>query len=268
MKKNLISILLFISFLATLFLSCGIEDSIFFQEPQNVSIDNNDSQKVLVRFKGYNQEKDGDYFLFVGYDVYYYFVPGQTPLKATVYKPYYSQNDKLLDLTNDNFTVGPSENQIRFPTGFFKNMEDFYKYTTIPVKLNMIENVLTDKDDNVKFCFHDYEGNDSTNDKNPHISGNSYIILDNLFPNPIEYEEKIWYEDDTKETFKGFYDYEYYTNLNITHVGEDGADRFYLMYLYIVAKGFNSGDEIDRNPNYVESSRSLTKQVRFRVSTL
>ena len=261
--------LLFLSSSFILLLGCGIEDSIYFQEPKNIYIDDNETNKVLVKFKGYNQEEDSDYFLLVGYDVYYYFVSGQTPLKATVYKPYYSQNENLLDLTNDNYDFGIESKKIRFPSNFFKNMDDFYKYTTIPVTLDMIETVLTDKDDNVRFCFHNDKINDLSSDTNPYkTSDNRYIILDNLYPNPSEYEDKTWYDGDIKENFLGFYDYNYYQNLNITPVAEDGADKIYRMYIYIVAKGFNSSEEIDRNPNYIESSKSVTIQVRLRVSTL
>lgn len=253
--------------------SCGIEDSMYFQEPQELEIVNNDTESVEIRFKGYNQEKQGIYYLFVGYDVYYYFDKIENRKKAVVRYPYNSSNLKLIDLSTDYFTITDplSENKFRFPNPPFTIMDDFYKNTTIPVTLDMIDKTLSDKTDNVRFCFHNNAINDKATQKNPHNNSGNYIYMDMIYPNPTEYEGKydslqFYWGDDTN--FKGFYDIDYYNYYNIKPYRTEGSTNTYRLYIYIVAKGYNSADDIDRNPNFTESANSPVISILIRVPTL
>ena len=257
-----------IIFLILLF-SCGIEDSVYFQEPTYIHIKNNASENVELLFKGYNQERDGIYYLLIGYDVYYYFDKEENAKKMVVKNPYISKNSKLIDLSNDQYPPDPPNSPYRFPKSRFPNMEEFYKTTTIPVSLEMIEKVLSDKNDNVRFCFHNDSINDGTSDKNPYKDlNNGFIFMDQLFPNTTEYEGAAWLDESNDGVFKGFYDKRYYDNKGISYEDESSPPIYYIykMYLYIIAKGYNSSDEIDRNPSFIESVKSNIIEVKIRVT--
>lgn len=253
-----------------LFFSCGIEDSVYFQEPINVYVENNGTESVKILFKGYNQEKDGIYYLLVGYDVFYYFNKQEDAKKIVVKNPYISKNSKLIDLSNDQYPLNPPNSPYRFPKTRFLNMEEFYKTTTIPVSLEIIDKILSDKNDNVRFCFHNDSINDGTSDKNPYKAlDNSFIFMDELFPNPVEYENASWLDESNDGVFKGFYDKRYYDSKGISYIEEESNPPIYYIYkiyLYIIAKGYNSGEEIDRNPAFIESVKSTIVEVKLRVT--
>ncbi|HOJ64822.1 MAG TPA: hypothetical protein PLE45_10420 [Spirochaetota bacterium] len=260
----------YVIIISLILFSCGFEDSVYFMEPSNIHLENSGTDQVKILFKGYNQEMDNIYYLLIGYDVYYYFDKEENAKKMVVRNPYISKNSKLLDLSNDQYPPNPPDSPYRFPKTTFPHMEEFYKTTTIPVSLEMIKDVLTDKNDNVRFCFHNDPINDNTTDKNPYKDpANSFIFMEELYPNPSEYENASWLDEINDGVFKGFYDKRYYDNKGISYITEESNPPLYYiykMYVYIIAKGYNSGAEIDRNPSFIESVKSNIIEVKLRVT--
>lgn len=232
-----------------------------------------------IRFKADNQEYERrnaqEYYLIVGYDIYYSFTSGSAFYKANVYDPfltaeygsdtaYHDANVQLYDMSTQIFPDGSQ----RFPNKYFGSIyNEFYSATTFPIPLEFVQ-YLDDRDYNVRFCFFDDSFNNEAGGKNPYINNNN-VCLDNVFPNFSQYE-KSWYKklkDDETDKFIGFYDYRYYYKLGIPAAYKNGNINIYKMWFYIIAKGFNSADEVDRIPNYMESTKSATKEIYFAVDS-
>ena len=269
MKKIIISktynyVSLFLLFVFLFINNCGIEDeSMYFQEPRNLEIKNNSTTNVEVYFYGYNQEEDDDEYLFIGYDVYYYFTDSKAYKKAAV------KNPEIDDLSHDTALIDfrdLTEDAYRFPTDKFSDsyMEDFYQYVTIPVTHKMIDDILNKgNNDNVRFCFHNHAINDETSDTNPYmVTADDYIYIDQIYPNYYEYKDKDWGENDND--FIGFYDQDYYDEYNIEKVRDDGGYYYYEICLWIIAKGSNS--QIERTKDsYTESIKSELIKIELKV---
>ncbi len=278
--------------------SCGLEDIANINPPTDIDIaatngfvaesatDSGTSETLdnvfdnvsdhWIRFKADNWEYERrnaqEYYLIVGYDIYYSFASGSSFKKANVFDPfmtadgegYHDANTTLYDMSTQVFPDGSQ----RFPSKVYKSIyEEFYASTTFPIPLEFVQ-YLNDRDYNVRFCFFDDSFNNEAGGKNPYIN-NGNVYLDNVYPYFDDYE-KSWYKklkDDETDKFIGFYDYRYYYKLGIPAVYKSGNLNIYKMWLYIVAKGFNSADEVDRIPNYMESSKSATKEIYFVVDT-
>ena len=269
--------------------NCGLEDFLYIQPLSEFDTydtdDNYPSQEhgslehVFTRNKGYvrckadNQEHDRQFDLLVGYDIYYSFTSGSGFKKANVYNPFLNKDDDHeanLTLYNIGNEIYPDGSQ-RFPSKYFNSLYDnFYSTTTFPIMLNMI-GYLNDKDYNIQFCFFDdvYNNIDMTSGTpiNPYIRGNS-VVLENVGPNYEEYQGITWYKKilENNDKFLGFYDYRYYKNKSILPYDEITSTHIYKMWFYTIAKGFNSGDEVDRIPNYTESTQTSTMALYFEVN--
>ena len=93
-------------------------------------------------------------------------------------------------------------------------------------------------------------------------------MLENVGPNYSEYQGLTWYKKilENNDKFLGFYDYRYYKNKSIVAYDENTSTHIYKMWFYTISKGFNSGDEVDRIPNYTESTRTATMTLYFEVN--
>ena len=261
-------IIIFFVFILFFINSCGIENSMYFQEPRNVSayikstinpIPTTGTDSAAIKFYGYNQEKDSGNYVFAGYDVYYYFPGSSTKRRANVLNPVLPSNTKLI-----NF---PVSSPVQFPAPYFPE-SNFYQVITIPVNDSMISNILTQgANDNVRFTFGKDDiiaTADYSNPSNGGISGEagSYVYLGSIFPAYSEYKDRTWGSNDT--AFEGFYDIDYYINMGISPVtgNPDGSvDCVYKVFFYIIAKGFNT--DYERNQNFVESIPSSVVEVYF-----
>ncbi len=283
-------------FFTLFFIGCGIEDTTYIKEIENLNVYNNRTTNVRLRFSGFNQEEgvDGKY-LFVGYDIYYYFTSRADAKKANVYMPLKDKespsrvfdpvypliksNNKLIYFPNDD------DNKARFPVASFpRSMLDFYRTTTFPVTEDMIKKILEQsRNDNVQFGFELAGVNglrdatsDSDDSANPYIdSTGSYIYLGGIFPDYSEYSDKDWGVKQTQEQiddgnpFLGFYDRDYYDNHSPKIEPIEGNPNLpsgtvkYRVYFYVIAKGFNSSFE--RNQNYILSDPSNIVEVIFEV---
>jgi hypothetical protein len=248
-----------------IFAGCGIENSMYFQEPRNViayikgtsnPITTSGTDSAAIKFYGYNQEKDNSKYVFAGYDIYYYFPSSTTKRKANVMNPILPSNAKLIPFVTNE----PS----RFPSTNFQD-SNFYQVISLPVTNSMIDNNLTQgSNDNVRFTF-GYD--DLTGTQYPMIGGisgeaGSYVYLGAIFPTLSEYNGKSWGSLDPN--FQGFYDLDYYINNSITPISGNPStptDCVYQAYFYLVAKGFNS--DIERNQNFIESIPSTVVTVYF-----
>ncbi|HOV14622.1 MAG TPA: hypothetical protein PK771_10090, partial [Spirochaetota bacterium] len=249
--------------------------------PNNVVVDNNETEEVLVKFFGFNQERGkddttSDSFLFVGYDIYYYFPSkSETKKKANVKIPKVPLNKKLVPFPNVdlNYDSKQSEakNKKRFPElNFNSTMDNFYKETTYPVTIDMIKNVLKDGvNNNVRFSFRTtYPDMTSDNYSNPWVledTANKYIQFGGIYPNEDEYVNYIWGDEKDGKTFYGFYDRDYYDYMGIKPEKDDGSYSYFKVYFYIISKGFREADLSNRNRSYLESSQSTHIEVRFKV---
>lgn len=254
-----VKLLLFLSVFIFLF-TCGIEDIIYFREPQDITVDGVNPEKNMVYFYGFNQEETEGNYLFVGYDVYYYFGSSSSAKKAAVKNPYVPTSTNLIDYKS-------TDDAYRFAN--FTNTNDLYQQFTIPVTVEMIEDVLKEgNSDNVKFCFHDYglitDGRD-----NPYIDSSSSkkkLLVDLVYPQFSEYQNKDWADYDdingAYDDFKGFYDWDYYEALNIPYSAFGTGYRDYKMYIYIVARGFSSSS---MDQDYITSIKSDVKTITLRV---
>jgi hypothetical protein len=243
------------------FNTCGLEDSyIYYQEPRNLHVEKGLDAKYEIWFTGENQEQDDDddSYLFVGYDVYYYFTSSSSAQKAAVRNPQrigLPHTVPLYDFTDND----------RFPPSNFSSsfMNTFYQFVTIPVTINMIRNVLKKgKNDNVRFTFQE-----SNNDPNPGYipyinSSPNYIFIDGIYPNYSEYKNQTWNDAD----FQGFYDKDYYDYKGINYESYNSiTDEYtYKIYIYIIAKGFNSSH--DRTQNMIESLKSNIIEINLVVN--
>lgn len=248
--------------------TCGVEDStIFFQEPRNLSYD---EANFTLRFDGYNQEEDGDEYLFIGYDVYYYFnKDSKNAKKAAVRIPKISEPRENPAGVNIHSTL-LDYRSVSIESSFSNYSDDdkntIYQDVTFPVTEEMIEDVLRkSKSDNVRLCF------DNTltipfGDENPKKVGNDYILLEELFPKYDEYKSKIeagqW---GNINDYKGFLDIDYYNYNDCSIYQTVGTDNYYKMKVFIIAKGFNSNTERNKG-NYIESLKSTVKEITIEVS--
>ncbi|MBQ3921819.1 MAG: hypothetical protein II707_00880 [Spirochaetales bacterium] len=289
MKKTwTVFIIFLLSFVLTIMLgNCGLEDFLYIQVPSEFDTYDTDNnypspnmgslenvfKKNLgyVRCKADNQEHDRQFNLLVGYDIYYSFTSGSGFKKANVYNPFLNKDDDheanltLYNLSGETFPDG----SLRFPGRYFNSLYDnFYSTTTFPILLNMID-YLNDRDYNLQFCFFDDVYNDNATDgyMNPYIRNNA-VILENVGPNYSEYQGLTWYKKilENNDKFLGFYDYRYYKNKSIVAYDENTTTHIYKMWFYVIAKGFNSGDEVDRIPSYTESTKTATMFLYFEVN--
>ena len=272
----------FYCMLMVFFISCGIEDTIYFKEPSNISVDYDINNKnPVISFYGYNQEKPDGQYLFVGYDLFYYFTTPETSKKAAVFNsiPYLNSQDPVTSRNKNLITVqsikGSRPIYQLFPTADATNdsvseaanpLLSIYKYVTIPVTESIIENILTEANtNNVKIYFHD----DSNNDKafsNPYVEdskGDDYIFIDRIYPNSIDYPEG--YDAD----FKGFLDPTFYKKLLqtggvVSPISDDGEIYTFRCYFYLVAKGFDILSRTSLN-TFTNSINSSTFTVDFIV---
>lgn len=256
----------FILFLCLLFfiVSCGLEESSYIKEPEVLSVRDNGTEYVEIYFTGFNQEEQGEY-LFVGYDVMYYFNNSSEAKRCQVKNPIYENNSKLLshtDLTHDRDVLfsGFSETEKKL----------FFQKITFPVTLNMIKDVLHEgNNNNVYVYFHNKTINDDVGEYNPYEANNVYIMIDELFPNINDYLDKDWYDS---VTFKGFYDKDFYDYV-IDSLGydvkkeENSTYTLYSVYFYVVARGFpNITSNYSSFNSLDESISSKVIEVKFRVN--
>ncbi len=268
--KIFLSILLFI-----LFVSCGIEDTLYFQEPKNLSYKNESYNSYLV-FTGYNQEiLESDQYLFCGYDVYYYFSNSDSKKRAQVKYPVLSTssgggNQSLVQI-----------DELRFGRDIYDGVKkssfvNAYQYISLPVTKTMIKRVLEEGNNyNVKVYFKDIAENgivedytsavDDSSGNNPYKKGSDdYILIDNMFPAYEEYHNVSWLTDVEEKDFLGFYDARYYLNVAKITPTVSGIYDVYRVYFYIVAKGFDSLSKSSLS-NFTESSSSSTVAVDFYI---
>ncbi len=257
--------LLLLTILILLFQNtCGIEDStIFFQEARNLSYD---EANFTLRFDGYNQEEDGDEYLFVGYDVYYYFNNNsKSAKKAAVRLPKITtarggaNHSNLLDYTN------PMVNS-SFSSYSFNDKDIIYQDVTFPVTDEMIDDILKKgRSDNVRLTF------DNNNlilpaDINPNTISD-YILMEELFPKYEEYKSQIeagsWGGVDA---FSGFLDIDYYNYYGIPFTFDIASGKNkYKMWIFVIAKGFNSNTERNKG-NYIESLKSTVIEITIEIT--
>ena len=178
---------------------------VYFQEPRNLHYESDG----FLYFNGANQEEDDGEYLFVGYDVYYYFSDSKNAKKAMVRMPstpdpdtiwHESPHSKLISFVSDT----------RFPSSEFSEsyLRTIYQYVTFPVTEDMIDDVLEkNNNDNVKICFHNSDLIES-GQTNPKQNSSSYIIMEELFPNYSEYSSQSW-ADEVSDDFRGFLDRRY-----------------------------------------------------------
>lgn len=244
-------------------LSCGLEDSVYFNPP-SVLASETENGTLYITFTGYNQEYEGNTtnYLFVGYEIYYYFGNNSSSEKlAMVYNPIdttdVTKDSNLIDFYSLNKNSSSNEYQRWVDDSTTKtHLQELYKSISLPVTIDMISDVLYEANNkNVRFCFVDLT--DTTGDTNPLIvekEGN-YILMDKIYPNYDEYKNYEWGKKEND--FVGFYDQDYYDELNIEPTSEGG--NTYQMTLEVKAKGFNIGL---RSPsNYTESIFSNTVTV-------
>ena len=251
-------------FLITLifFNTCGIEDTtIYFQEPKNLAYN---EATFTIYFDGYNQEEDDDIYLFVGYDVYYYFNDDFSNAKKAAVRipqeslPRYETNQNnhapLVDFTSVSSSF----------QGFSTyDLDTIYQDVTFPVTFEMIDDILKEgKSDNVKLCFNRPA---TLSTENPKKVSNDHIYLEELFPKYEQYKSFIesdqWGDVDD---FWGFLDLDYYNHYGYTPYQIIGTDNYYKMKIFIIAKGFNSNK--DRNKgDYIESLKSSVIEISIKV---
>ncbi len=249
--------------------TCGIEDTtMYFQEPKNISYDD---ANFMIKFDGYNQEEDGDEYLFVGYDVYYYFnddsgsakkaavrIPKITGTRGTFHSDLIDFRDPNVDSSFQNFTT--------------TELDEIYQDVTFPVTEEMIDDVLEEgNSDNVRLSFENTLLIPNTDDNPKKISGNDYILLEELFPKYEQYksymEAGTWggiNDNDNATTFKGFLDQNYYNHYSISLYKNEAGFNYYKMKIFVIAKGFNSNTERNKG-DYIESLKSSVKEVTIKV---
>ncbi len=261
------------------FISCGIEDTIYFKEPSNITVDYDIDKNPVISFYGYNQEKPDGHYLFVGYDLFYYFTTPETAKKAAVFNPNpYLNNQDVVTSRNKNlitiqaikgtrsiYQLFPVADTTKDSVSESTNLLlSIYKYVTIPVTESIIENVLTEANtNNVKIYFH----NDFTNDSdfsNPQINtAESYIFIDKVYPHSLDYPEGYDAE------FKGFLDPTFYKKLLQAGIGGspisfNGDIYTFRCYFYLIAKGFDNLSRTSLN-TFTNSVNSTTFTVDFTV---
>jgi hypothetical protein len=252
--------------------SCGLEDGMYFREPRNVTVVNSGTDNVQIQFYGYNQEVgDNDDYLFVGYDIFYYFDSAASYKKAMVMHPI--ANSSSSTVTNNTYlypfpvdTTASAYGVDRFPTSSFPDgMSTFYQTISFPVTYATIISILTEgSNSNVRFSFGPTSGYwSTTSQNNPYVnSSEHYVALGNIFPAYSDYSGYSWGTE--ANGFLGFYDKDYYDYLGVSPVGTDNVTyNIYKVYFYIVANGFNSSTE--RNQTYTKSAQSEIVEVEFKV---
>ncbi|MCG8573219.1 MAG: hypothetical protein MJB14_24050 [Spirochaetes bacterium] len=252
--------------------NCGIKYTTYFQEPVLLEVPDSANGTELVYFHctAYNNEEDENENLLAGYDLYYFFSISDldsdsrydTPqtkagaLKAQVYYPNNLSSGRNSDLYNF-----PGSEPSRFPPSDFTDTE-VYEDISIPVTDSMIDDILSDEDndENLEIHFYNYAINDGNN--NPYKdSGSGTVIMDEVYPNQSEYSGEDWETD-----YLGFLDKDFYDYYGINPLdGEGGVDyEIYRVYFYLKAKGFNSNEE--RSPSeFVYSDSSSSLEVKFKV---
>ncbi|MBN1216776.1 MAG: hypothetical protein JXA99_15215, partial [Candidatus Lokiarchaeota archaeon] len=241
---------------------CGIEDTtMYFQEPKNLAYN---EATFTISFDGYNQEEDDDEYLFVGYDVYYYFNDDSgSALKAAVRIP--KQSETRFELDPNIHT--PLFNFVGVDSSFsnysVNDLDIIYQDVTFPVTEEMIDDVLEEgKSDNVRLCF-DRPAVIGT--ENPKKVSNDHIYLEELFPKYEQYKSQIeasnWGDIDE---FWGFLDIDYYNYYSYTPYQTIGSDNYYKMKIFVIAKGFNSNTERNKG-DYIESLKSSVREISIRV---
>jgi hypothetical protein len=242
--------------------TCGIEDTtMFFQEPKNLSYDD---ATFTIEFDGYNQEEDDDKYLFVGYDVYYYFSGSKSSnaKKAAVRIPVQSHAD--VGLHSDLLDFTDSDNESSFENYSDNDKDTIYQEVTFPVTWEMIDDVLDEgKSDNVQLCFANTELIQPS-DENPHKISNDSILMEELFPKYEEYKSQIEGGPWDENNFEGFLDQDYYSYYGISLYKFEGGFNYYKMKVFVIAKGFNSNTERNKG-DYIESLKSSVKEITIQV---
>lgn len=251
--------------------NCGIEDNVmYFQEPRNIEIDDTDQGDITVKFYGFNQEEEDGKYLFVGYDIYYRFKKSDNPKMAQVRNPIPPLNEVPPISNLHYFALHKFKDNSRFPNDSFSDtdMDEFYQIVSIPVTEDMIKHVLKKgNNDDVQFCFD--KSHIIPGEENPYEDSKN-IFINDIFPNYDDYKnyKTTWgnYDNiDPDKRFKGFYDKDYYDHYGIKPTDTDGiSNNYYKVDFWIVAKGFNSNSERDKN--FIESIKSEVFTVEFRVA--
>jgi len=228
------------------------------------------------------KKRDQNFYLFVGYDIYYYFnSPNEKQLAMVRFPvvplplPTYSGtavagNKWLLEFPYD------LDNLTRFLTGgsgYNSSTNNFYQTVSFPIPYNAISSILTEgANSNVRFDFDaSTDIYTQNNTKNPFVNtSEKYVIIGSVYPNYNEYVSQTdWYittdPNDTNfpKRFRGFYDQRYYQKKGIAPY--EGSD-IYRVNFYIVSKGFPSSAIPDRTPTaYVSSAPSSVFTVKFKA---
>jgi len=260
--------------------TCGIEDDVLYvQESKNITYD---ESSFYLYFDGYNQEEDDGTYLFIGYDIYYYFDTASNARLAQVRNPLSTVITLPHNVPLINFTT-----ESRFSSMLAANSNDvnnIYEWVTVPVKETYITDILySGNSSNVGLYLYNYP---NYNVNGPHTVQTGYtnpgnqrnsskVILTELYPNYSQYKNTTWgdqavssdytngYATPTQEDkFWGFLDNDFMTNC-VPATAKIDATSYY-MYVYVVAKSFNSKAEMTRADKIVESLAS--SKIRIKVT--
>lgn len=250
-------------------LSCGIEDTLYFKEPVNIGINYDNDEVPSIEFYGYNQESESGDYLFVGYDIFYYFGGNADSKKrAVVYKPYPKLNKTDTSTSRNSNLI--TAHDIRGGRSIYSNMGSddsyflyIYQKISLPVTKEIINDVLYEgNSDNVVLYFNDKVINDGDY-CNPYVS-NETVIFDRIYPALDDYPDDYATYDDE---FQGFLDIRYYKELGVTAEAESTDEyKIYKCKMYFVAKGLDSTQKASSlDSSLVESVKSSTIEVKFKV---
>lgn len=256
----------FLPFLLFLFVSCGIENTLYIKEPTEVKVSYDFYKVPVITFYGYNQEElDGNY-LFMGYDLYYYFDAGSTHRRARVLNstPYLKKDDTTAARNKNLITALDMRGTRKIYENFSdSSMLNIYSYITFPVTESIIKDILTEANtNNVEIYFDNKTANDG-DFSNPYVSSHERkVYIDNIYP---AYEEYPTDWDKLEGGFLGFFDYEYYKKNEIRAFKDDGDEYIYRGYFYLKAKGVENFTSTSFVTTLLESNSSSTVQVDFVV---
>jgi hypothetical protein len=248
--------------LLAFYAACGIEDSVmYFQEPKNLTYSTSD---YSLSFDGYNQEEDADTYMFIGYDVYYYF---DDP-----------KNAKLVQVRNPLSTLSAYRNRTfidfsgesRFGQLSASDKSSIYEWVSCPVKESMSGILSKGSSGNVvlyldNYPDHAYPAKNQTG-TNP-SDGTTKIYYYEMYPYYYQYGGQSWYTDSAFDStkFYGFFDQKFIDNC-VPAASKIDSTSYYI-YFYVKAKGFNSKAEMTRGSKITESVKSNTIKVTITKKT-
>lgn len=251
---------------AVSFFSCGIEDIVYLEPPSAFRAIDSGGGNYYLSFTGFNNEEkiNGEY-IFIGYDVFYYFSSESDKRRVQVFEPNPSWN--VASSNGKNKTLVPGE-VLKKDRGIYnaisnENFLEIYKRVTLPVTKKMIDEILWEGNSSNVILYFDNEGYNPDLYSNPDGSTQQVIRYADLYPNVDDYPDRYSeYEANGKEPFKGFLDARFYRKAGIKPISD--TTNQYRCYFYVLAKGF---DGMGRTAleNFTESTKSSTITVTFTV---